>query len=957
MNNLEKKQLLEILEENADLFIENPKSPPEAHLVSHVVDTRNSQPVVDKTRRFSPKMAAEIDAHVTEMVKNGICRPSKSPWSSQVLLTRKKDGSMRFVIDYRKVNDVTVKDDYPMPNIRDLIDEVNGSNYFTCMDMPSAYWHIPMEEESIPKTAFQVPQGKFEMLRMPYGMKNSQATQQRLMDQALGPVPNTRAYVDNTFTHTAAFKEHLEALKLTFQQLRKYNLSIRLDKCIFAQPKVEQFGLIISSKGVSPSPENVDKIKNYPRPNNVKELRRFLGMTNYYREFVQKYAELCEPLQELERKSIQYVWTEAREQAFKTIKDTIASNCLLNFPDWNKPFIIELDGSKVAACGVLMQEEDGKKKVLGFHSSTLDPAQRNYYPTELEAWAAISACRRFKCYIKGAPSLTLRSDHEPLQWLRKQADPRGKFARWIMELEQYEYTFEYKRGDLNQGPDAFSRIDTGRAESDDTDPLDEFAYVVKIASMEDWKDLLRKEQRKDKRINIAIEQIERTNNVSLGRYKNYKQLFLQDNLLTKSGRVVVPNSLRYQVTKDFHNLHHWGMSNTYKEIKENYYWPGMENYIQQYCASCDTCLQTKKPNRTPKAELKPQPWESYEPGQAIALDLATMTPSYDGFKYIMLITDGMSKFTELCPLRNMTAPAVAKNIERNWIARHGIPTTLLSDQGAQVDGNEIRDMCEKYNIQKKRSSPYHPEGDGISERHIGVMKGLFRSKIAESSLPQRRWTDVLPEVQLAMNQKVHSSTNTSPFELMYGESKRHDSKKPQLQHPLQEPTTGTNPEERIANKRALIEKAQHTLASAAENMKSKYDKNTSQTLLSLGDMVYIRREYTKKGLSKKLSTVYHDLSEVIETNHPIYKVRNKSGKEGWVHHNRLRRKTPFEDPDLIVQSQPQTLRETNESLLSDDVDDDYDYPVPMIINNSRRVQVLTICKGVMSRCVIIPFCI
>ena len=686
-------------------------------------------------------MAVEIGEHVKEMLKNGICRPSKSPWSSQVLLTRKPDGSMRFCIDYRKVNDLTEKDDYPMLNIRDLIDDVNGAKYFSCMDMPSAYWHIPMEAESIPKTAFQVPEGKYEMLRMPYGLKNSQATQQRLMDQALAPVPNTRAYVDNTFTHSKDFDHHLDALKKTFKQLRKYNLSVRLDKCIFAQHEVEQFGLIISEKGVTPSPKNVAKLKAYPRPNNTKELRRFLGMANYYREFVPKYAEICEPLQELERKGSQYVWTEMREEAFEMLKNKIADNCLLNYPDWNKPFVIELDASAVAAAGVLMQEIEGQTKILGFHSSTLDPAQRNYCPTELESWAAISACRRFNCYIKGAPSLILRSDHEPLQWLRKQRDPRGKFSRWIMELEQYEYQFEYKPGKDNEAPDALSRIAVGRSETDEADALDEHIYVVKIASMDDWKALLQKEQRKEKSINIAIDQLELHNNVRLGRYKNYGQLHMQEDLLTKSGRVVVPSSLRYQVTKDFHTLHHWGVSNTYKEIRTNYYWPGMEDYIKQYCASCDTCLQTKSPNRKAKASLKPQQWERNEPGQAIALDLATMTPSYDGFKYIMLITDGMSKFTELCPLRNMTALSVVKNIERNWIARHGVPITLLTDQGTQVDGVEVRELCEKYGIKKKRSSPYHPEGDGISERPIGVMKGLFRRKIADDKLAQRKWTD------------------------------------------------------------------------------------------------------------------------------------------------------------------------------------------------------------------------
>ncbi len=166
LSTTQKRKLTYTLLDNADIFIENSKIPPEANFVSHVIDTHKNLPVRDKMRRFSPTVLAEIERQVEEMVENGICRPSNSPWSSQVLLTKKKDGTMRFCIDYRKLNDITVKDDYPIPNMRDLIDDIQGSIFFTCMDMPSAYWHVPMDEESIPKSAFQVPKGKYEMLRM-----------------------------------------------------------------------------------------------------------------------------------------------------------------------------------------------------------------------------------------------------------------------------------------------------------------------------------------------------------------------------------------------------------------------------------------------------------------------------------------------------------------------------------------------------------------------------------------------------------------------------------------------------------------------------------------------------------------------------------------------------------------------------------------------------------------------
>jgi len=208
-------------------------------------------------RRLPPKWCEEIDRQVEEMLGNGICRPSKSPWSSQVLLSRKKDGTMRFVIDYRKVNDVTKRDEYPMPNIRDLIDELNGSCIFTCLDLPSAYWHIPMEEFSIEKTAFEIPRGKFEMLRMPYGLKNSQATHQRLMDNVLKEVPKTSAYVDNVLAHSQSFSEHLDCLGKGLSRISQSNLGLRLDKCEFAKKEVEQFGLAISEKGIKPTNQGI----------------------------------------------------------------------------------------------------------------------------------------------------------------------------------------------------------------------------------------------------------------------------------------------------------------------------------------------------------------------------------------------------------------------------------------------------------------------------------------------------------------------------------------------------------------------------------------------------------------------------------------------------------------------------------------------------------------------------
>ena len=252
------------------------------------------------------------------------------------------------------------------------------------MDLPSAYWHIPMHEDSIEKTGFEIPKGKFEMLRMPYGLKNSQATQQRHMDQALKDVKNTSAYVDNILSHAILFKDHISNIRACFKNLRPNNLSLRLDKCNFGKTKIEQCGFIFSEIGMSPSSENIKKIREYPRTGNAKELKRFLGLANYYRDFMKMFAGIAEPLYELLRIGSSFVWIETREIAFKSVKDKLSEDCLLNMPDWNKEFIIELDGSKVAIGGTLKQASDqGEPRILSYHSSTLEKSQRSYSPTDL----------------------------------------------------------------------------------------------------------------------------------------------------------------------------------------------------------------------------------------------------------------------------------------------------------------------------------------------------------------------------------------------------------------------------------------------------------------------------------------------------------------------------------------------------------------------------------------------
>ena len=420
--------------------------------------------------------------------------------------------------------------------------------------------------------------------------------------------------------------------------------------------------------------------------------------------------------------------------------------------------------------------------------------------------------------------------------------------------------------------------------------------MVDLEGMDDWKELLRREQSKDTTIETARRQLDNTNNIRRGRFKNCAQMFLQDGLVVKSGRILVPNSLKYQVTRDYHNEDHWGVENTCKNISEKYYWPNMKQYVSEYVGGCNDCTKNKHSNSKPKAFLKPQNWAEHFPRQAIALDLATMVISKEGYKYIMLITDGMSKFVELCPLRNITANSVVKQVRREWIARHGAPETLLTDQGQQVDGNEVRQLCEDYNIKKKRSSPYHPEGDGLAERQIGIMKGLFRTKLSSRKLTAKAWPELLPDVQLSMNTKRHASTKHTPFELMYGGSPRTRESPVAGANDQQQPSCGIRHlhEETESQKQSQVKTAQTHLKEAAEEMKKQYDEHANQGILEVGDRVYVKKQYVSKGESKKLSPLYDNLSVVLEVDMPLLRIKNSSsGRVQWRHYNQLKKCNQF----------------------------------------------------------------
>ena len=282
------------------------------------------------------------------MIGNGIARPSSSPWGSNVILVKKRDGSTRFVIDYRQLNDLTIKDSYPMPNLRDVVDKMSGSLYFSKMDMTSVYWAVPIREEDREKTVFMTPRHLLEMCVTAYGLCNSQATYQRVMDKTLESIGGADSFVDDILQHSYNFETMLMILRSVFMRLQEANLQIRIYKCKFRYSSIEFCGYTVTGQGGMLVESNVNAIKNFPVPNNKKELERFTGMVGYYREFIKGMAEISEPLNRLRREGQPFIWTGDCQKAFESLRTCLVELPVLTFPDWREPFYLEADASDVS---------------------------------------------------------------------------------------------------------------------------------------------------------------------------------------------------------------------------------------------------------------------------------------------------------------------------------------------------------------------------------------------------------------------------------------------------------------------------------------------------------------------------------------------------------------------------------------------------------------------------------
>eukprot|EP00731_Ephydatia_muelleri_P031382 Em0022g896a len=864
-------------------------------------------------RRLPPHRKEQVNKLLHEMQENDIIHPSSSPWASPIVLVQKKDESVRFCIDYRKLNAVTTKDAYPLPRIDDTLDTLCGSKWFSTLDLLSGYWQVEMSPEDRHKTAFCTPQGLFEFKVMPFGLCNAPATFQRLMDLVLAGLQWSKClvYLDDVILLGTTFGEHLDNIRAVFDRIRQGGLKLRADKCCFLQRNVKYLGHLVGVDGLQVDPDKVGKVASWPVPQSAQQVQQFLGFANYYRRFIQGFAEVAKPLHRLTEHAVNFSWTAECQEAFENLRSRLTRAPILAFPDYTLSFVLDTDASDLGIGAVLSQVSSlGQEQVVAYGSRLLSKAERNYSVTRRELLAVVTFTRLFRPYLLGR-CFTVRTDHSSLQWIQNFKEPEGQLARWLEQLQEYDFEVIHRKGRNHNNADALSRLSEGDS------PQSNNITVVSIDSpVVEKRKVMREEQLQDDVVGPVLKAVESDLLPKKDELKQFsigtRRLFqLWDQLKVKGGvlhrnfvgtkevrpclQLVVPMSQRKIVLAELHEGvtgGHLGQEKTLMKLKERFYWPGHWNDVQNWCNTCAACISRKTP--APKQRASLQSILVGQPMQLVAVDILGPLPeSGNGNSYILVVGDYFTRWMEAYPIQNQEAVTVAQKLVDEIFCRFSVPEQLHSDQGRQFESAVIKEICNLLHIEKTRTTAYHPQSDGLVERFNRTLLSMLTT--CGRSHPFE-WEDHIRKVCFAYNTSVQATTGYSPFFLMFDRQAR-------LPIDLMYGTecgnsvTKTVPEYVTKLSEAFVEAyaaVRDTMGAKLQRQKEFYNKKVHGDPHKPGDFVLLFNPAVPKGGSRKFHSPWTGPFKIVErVSEATYHIQNTvDGKTSIVHFDRLKRCRP-----------------------------------------------------------------
>jgi hypothetical protein len=723
---------------------------------------------------------------IKENLEKGYIRESKSPMASPFFFVPKKDGKRRPCQDYRYLNNWTVKNAYPLLLISDIMDQIKDKKYFTKMDVRWGYNNVRIHEGDEWKAAFKTKFRLFEPLVMFFGLCNSPAMFQNMMDNIFVIELDKGIviiYMDDILIPADTLEELEEITKIVLQRLKDNDLYLKPEKCEFARLRIEYLGMIIEQGKLKMDPKKVNGIIDWPEPKNTTQLRSFLGFGNFYRRFIRKYSDVVKPLNDLLKKDTVFQWNPEAQGAFDKLKKRFTEQPVLMMPDMTRAFQIESDASKFAYGAVITQtDSNGARHPVAFLSKTFTPTERRYEIYDRELMGIVKSLEEWRHYIQGSPfTTTVLSDHRNLTYFRKPQRLNDRQARWSLILSEYDINLVHTPGNKMIQSDALSRRPDHSPEDDENDepaillPEEMFINLIDVELQERINDC----QSYDIDVTKALEVLKESNLQQLT--SDIQEWTIEEKdgqkITLFKGKQYIPNDvqIRRDIVKKFHDqpsAGHPGELETYNQTREVYWWPGMRNFIKNYVKGCAQCQQFKIRRNPTKVPLMPiQGPKTTEPFKQISMDFITDLPETDGFDSILSVVDhGLLKGVILIPtMKTIDAKGTAKLLLDNLHKRFGLPDSVISDRGPQFAAKSIRELLKLLKVESRLSTAYHPQSDGTTERFNQEIEAYLSIYCLTNP---KTWKDKLPTLEFAHNSRRHSDRQRTSFELMMGYTPR-----------------------------------------------------------------------------------------------------------------------------------------------------------------------------------------
>lgn len=990
-----KEKIKEICYEYSDAFyVDSDILTPTNAYVHSIKLKPNVDAVHIKQYRIPEGQKEEIERQIKDLEDKRIIEKSTSRFNSPLLLVKKApdgDGKPQFrlVLDYRKVNDATIPQAYPIPLIEEIIDQMHDVACFTKLDVQSAFHQIMLDEKCRHITAFSTTYNHYQFRTVPFGLQSAPVAWLYTINRVLQKFINRNlfTYMDDIVLVNKDQESNILLLKQVLKQLIRFNIKLKPEKCALLQPSIKYLGFKLSKNGVEVDENKISCVKKYPTPKNVTEVQRFVGFVNFYRKHIYDFSKIARPLYNLCKKDQTFEWTTECEEAFQTLKFKLMNPPVLIYPRFDYPFVITSDASKVAIAAILSNKIDGEERPIQYFSKTLNSAQRNYSTIELELFAIIASIRHWSCYLHN--KFYVVSDHKPIEYLFNSKNNSSRIHRWRLELLEFQFEVAYRKGKLNVCADALSRIEI----ENDPEIEEELKSIFMVTTRAKVKENEMKSSESTKQTKIPIKKrielffIEEKNNLMI-ESSNYDHIFFcidQENckihkqlqyrlkkkinvndlkfgeLLsidnnksiikvskvikidtdrenTESGLKVIhaittqrqyehiainidPIDTRshfefkyilkklftnsnisitiylnriIEITEveeinsilfNFHNTKlggHASYEKMIKSIRRFYKWHNMNSDVKNYIKKCEICQKNKISRHTHQPlVISSIPLSCFA---TLFIDhVGPINPvNQHGNPYILTCICDLSKFAITMPVPDTSAETTARNLVEKVFLTFGFPEKLVSDNFSSFTSETLKEICKILKIKQIFSSPYHPQSN-VVERYHRTLGNYLRAFVSNDPV---NWQEALPYATSSYNQMIHSSTNYTPFELVFGRVMQPPSSLLRNNVPLYNYDNFAC--ELKSNLSKTWQLAKEQLLRKKEENKKKYDvtHKAKNLNINIGDEVFVLRP----SKTHKYDAPYEGPYPVVEiTGENTLRIR-KNNKNMRVHKDKLKKK-------------------------------------------------------------------